>query len=121
MLRVRNWIESPGFSSELTLVNFHLPACSAFSFFNIGPNVRHGPHHGVQKPISTGIRREVLTISCAKFCEVISLIIGLFLRGSGADIFVDERYRAFYSGWVEPFRGRLPSTCPLHDICQSNG
>ena len=44
-----------GFSSMLTLASTTLPSVASVTFSRIGPSVWHGPHHGAQRSITTGV------------------------------------------------------------------
>src|SRR2546428_14168668 len=55
MPRMPNLSCSPGSRSVLTLTAFNLPASSLDKRSTAGATIRHGPHQGAQKSMSTGI------------------------------------------------------------------
>jgi hypothetical protein len=63
-----------GCSSIFILTSFTLPLAARTAFSSTGVSWRHGPHHGAQKSISTGWRRDSSMTSFTKVWVVVSLM-----------------------------------------------
>src|SRR5262245_8225090 len=58
MLWTWNAAEIWGFSSTFTLTSSTAPFVASITSSRIGPSVRHGPHHGAHRSITTGTWEE---------------------------------------------------------------
>ena len=63
----------PGFSSTLTLASTTWPSVASTAFSMIGPSVRHGPHHGAHRSMTTGTVADFWSTSVSKVASVTSI------------------------------------------------
>src|SRR3954464_13993880 len=75
MLRMSNWLGTPGFESMSHLPTRTFPSYSLASASTCGAMARHGAHHAAQKSTRVGI--DELRISVWKFESVTSTMFGL--------------------------------------------
>src|SRR5205085_851512 len=90
--------DTPGFSSTLTFTSSTWPPVASMTFSMIGPRVRHGPHHGAHRSITTGTVSDRSSTSASNVASVRSILqatIGRFhaftSRGSVRIGFADHR------------------------------